>query len=231
MSDTSQFFKIRPFAKIGLFVIPMLILTVAMNKYSPQKSPEGYKSFILAFEFAQTPEQTNTLFVNMQEETYKIMDTGIYIDFGFMIVYSLFLALFFYKSAGVAKMKWLLAGIPLSIVIFFGDFFENIFLLKISNIYHLELNLTAVASLLWKLHIITWIKWGGLSIAFLMISIYLFRGKWLSKIAGLVCLSPLILSFFALNNSPALLSVFTQSVFASFAVIIFYSFLFRNQRL
>lgn len=231
MGAASEFFKIRPFAKIGLIAIPMLIFTILMNKYSPQTSPAGYKSFILAFEFAQTPEQTNTLFANMPDETFKIMDTGIYIDFGFMIVYSLFFALFLYKSAGIAKMKWLLAGIPLSIVIFFGDFFENIFLLKISNIYHSGLNMTSVASLLWKLHLITWLKWGGLSIAFLMVSVYLFRGKWLSKIAAPVCLSPLILGLFALNNSPAFVSIFTQSVFASFAVLIFYSFLFRNQRL
>ena len=230
MSGVSEFFKIRPFAKIGLIAIPMLILTFAMNHYSPQTNPEGYKSFILAFEFAQKPEQTNLLFANMPEETFKIIDTGIYIDFGFMVVYSLFLALFFYKSAATVKMKWLMAGIPISIIIFFGDFFENIFLLRISSIYYSGLNTTALISLLWKLHIITWIKWGGLSMAFLMISIYLFKGNWLSKIAGLVCLSPIILNLLALNNSPSLLSIFTQSVFASFAVIIFYSFLFQNQQ-
>jgi hypothetical protein len=231
MSALSEFFKIRPFAGIGLIAIPILIFIILMNSYSPKSIPEGYSSFILAFEFAKTPEQINTLFTDIQEETYKIIDTGIYIDFGFMIAYSIFLALFFYKSTVVSQMKWLMAGIPLSVVILSGDFFENMLLLQISDMYRTGLNLTAIEPLLLKLHLITWIKWGGLSVSFLMISVYLFRGNRLSKTGAVICFSPFVLNLFALNNSPFNLSIYTLSVFASFTVIIFYSFLFRNQRL
>lgn len=222
-----NFFKDRPFSKNGLLAIPVLFFTIFMGTYFPKIAPEGFKSFILAFEFAQTPAETNSLFLNMSEETIKNINTGIYIDYGFMVMYSLFLILFFIKSAQISNSKWLMTGIPLTIVIFFGDFFENIFLLKITHIYSSGLNETLLLSILQDLHIITWIKWEGLAIAFLMISVYLFKGNWLSKISAFICLIPFVLSFIALNNSPFVLSIFTQSVSAGFGVLIFYSFLFR----
>ena len=222
-------FKNRPFSINGLLAVPILFFTIIMGSYFPKIAPdEGFKSFILAFEFAQTPEETNSLFENLSEETIKNINTGIYIDYGFMVVYSLFLMLFFIKSTQISNVKWLLGGIPLTIVIFLGDFFENIFLLKITHIYSSGLNKTMLESILQDLNIITWIKWEGLAIAFLMISIYLFKGKWLSKIGAIFCILPFLLSFIALNNSPFVLSLFTLSIFVGFGVLIFYSFLFRK---
>ena len=221
------FFKNRPYSKIGLLAIPILFFTIFMGTYFPKVAQEGFKSFILAFEFAQTPAETNSLFMNLSDETIKNINSGIYIDYGFMVVYSLFLVLFFIKSAQISNAKWLLGGIPLTVVIFFGDFFENIFLLKITHIYSSGLNKTMLESILQDLHIITWIKWEGLAIAFLMISIYLFKGKWLSKIGAIICIFPFVLSFIALNNSPFILSIFTLSITVGFGVLIFYSFLFH----
>jgi len=224
-----NYFKTHPMARVTAILTPILLICVIlMGYYSPKQAPEGFKSFILAFEFAKTPEEISLLFENFSIENFNFIDMGIYIDFGFMVAYSLLLAIFFIKSAEILKQKWLLLGIPLSIVIFFGDFFENIILLKITQIGRFGIDDISLTSLLEKLHFITWIKWGGLALAFIMISIALIKGNWLSKIGALVCLSPFLLSFFALNNSPAILSIFTQSVFASFAVLIFYSFLFQK---
>lgn len=223
-----NFFKNRPYSINGLLAVPILFFTIFMGTYFPKIAPEGFKSFILAFEFAQTPAETNSLFMNLSEETIKNINTGIYIDYGFMVVYSLFLILFFFKSSQISNAKWLLGGIPLTIVIFFGDFFENIFLLKITHFYSSGLINTEIESVLQDLHIITWIKWEGLAIAFLMISFYLFKGKWLSKIGAAFCILPFVLSFIALNNSPFILSLFTLSVSIGFGVLIFYSFLFQK---
>lgn len=223
-----NYFKNHPFAKGGFLAIPLIAFVVLMGNYTPQKDSAGFDNFIIAFEFAQTEDEVDTLFINLPPETIKNIDTGIYLDFGFMITYSFFLALFFAKSVRIFNMKWLLAGIPLSVFIFFGDFFENLLLLKITQIYYTRLNKIALVSILEKLHIITWVKWGGLALVFMMISIVLFKGNWLSKLGALACLLPLLFSIVALNNSPAVISIFTQTIFASFAVLVFYSFLFRN---
>jgi len=223
-----NYFKNHPFATGGFLAIPLIVFVVLMDSFTPQKASTGFDSFIIAFEFAQSESDVNTLFINLPPETINNIDTGIYLDFGFMITYSFSLALFFTKSVRIFNMKWLLAGIPLSVIIFFGDFFENLLLLKITQIYYTGLNKIALVSILEKLHIITWVKWGGLALAFMLMSIVLFKGNWLSKLAALACLLPLLFSIAALNNSPAVISIFTQTIFASFAILVFYSFLFRN---
>jgi hypothetical protein len=224
-----NYFKNHPFAKGGFLAIPLIVFVVLMGSYTPQKALVGFDSFIIAFEFAQTEEEVDTLFINLSPETIKNIDTGIYLDFGFMITYSFFLALYFAKSVRIFNKKWLLAGIPLSVIIFLGDFFENILLLKITQIYYTGLNKIALVSILEKLHIITWVKWGGLALAFMMISLVLFKGNWLCKLGALACLLPLLFSSIALNNSPAVISIFTHTIFTSFTVLVFYSFLFRNK--
>ncbi|MCA1759343.1 MAG: hypothetical protein LC658_06205, partial [Bacteroidales bacterium] len=69
-----NYFSKYPFARTGLFIFPILILALSMEFYFPSDAPEGYKSFIVAFEFARTPEEIQTLFSGLSPETIKNID-------------------------------------------------------------------------------------------------------------------------------------------------------------
>lgn len=223
-----KYFKTHPFARLAAILSPLLLCCIIlMNIYTPKEAQEGFKSFTVAFEFAKTKADTDLLFDKLSAETFKLIDTSIYIDYLFIITYSILLIMFFRKSARISNFKWLMAAIPILFVVFFGDFFENIHLLKITAIYRLQIN-ENVEPLLNRLHVITWIKWGGLAVAFLMISVYFFRGNWLNKLASVICFMPFLSGLFALNNSPSTVTLFTNSIFAAFGVVIIYSFFFRK---
>jgi len=175
----SKYFKTYPFAKIGLLAIPLLAFIFLMDNYFPKTAPAGFQSFIIAFEFAQTPADIFLLFKNISPQTIINIDLGNYFDFGFMLTYSIFLGLMFRKATLIFKKKWLLIGIPLTIIILGSDVVENIFLLEITKIYSLHINELVLLPLLQKLHFITWLKWGTLSLAFLLFAVELFKRSWL----------------------------------------------------
>lgn len=218
----------HPFAKAGLIAIPLLLFIVGMDYYFPKTAPGGFKSFIVAFEFAKTPEDIHVLLDSLSVTEIKNTETGNYIDFGFMLFYSVFLSLFFHQATSVFNKKWAFLGIPLSIVVFFSDLFENVILLKITNVYLAALQDSVYLPLLKGLHIITSLKWFGLAAAFFMVSILLFRKGWLSKFAAISAILPLGIAIGGNMQSPNGITVFTNSIFLAFGVLILYSFIFRK---
>jgi len=226
-----NFFKIRPFAKLGIIAIPLLIFMVLMENYFPKTYPEGFQSFIIAFEFAKTPEQIHQLFNGFTADTFRNINIGNYIDYGFMFTYTLFLVLFFKKAANTFNKKWLLTGIPLAIVILFADFLENIYLLQITDIYTPSVTDADLNFVLRKLHIITWVKWGGLACIFALFSVKSMGKKILTHIEGVVFIIPLLLSFWALSNEPLAVSAFTLSIVLAFFLLLFYCFWFKAKKI
>jgi hypothetical protein len=218
----------HPFAKAGLFAISLLFFIVGMDHYFPKNAPAGYKSFIVAFEFARTPEDVHALLDSLSVTEIINTETGNYIDFGFMLFYSVFLSLFFLQASSVFNKKWAFLGIPLSIVVFFADLFENVILLKITKAYLAALQDSVFLPLLKGLHLITSIKWFGLAAAFFMVSILLFRKGWLSKFAAISAILPLGIAIGGNMQSPNGITLFTNSIFLAFGVLILYSFIFRK---
>jgi len=227
----NNYFKTHPFAGIGMLAIPLLLYTVSMEIFFPKTNPEGFQSFIIAFEFAKTPDQINQLFSGFTADTFRNINIGNYIDFGFMFTYTMFLILFFNKAAKTFNKKWLYAGIPLSIVILLADIVENIYLLQITSIYSPTVNSADLASVLHKLHIITWVKWGGLAVIFVLFSIKSFGKKVFSHIEGVAFVVPIILSFWALSNDPMGVSRFTLSIVVAFFLLLFYCFWFKEKKI
>ena len=135
-----RYFKNHPFAKSGLLAIPLLIFIVLMGDYFPKKTPEGFQSFIVAFEFAQSIQDLNVLFSGLSAEEIQKIDIGNYFDFGFMLTYSIFLISLFRKASKEFKRKWLITGILFSVIALFSDFFENLILLEITKVYSTNLN-------------------------------------------------------------------------------------------
>jgi hypothetical protein len=226
-----KYFKTHPFAGIGMFAIPMLLYTISMEIFYPKTNPEGFQSFIIAFEFAKTPEQIHQLFNGFTAEIFRNINIGNYIDFGFMATYSMFLVLFFQKAAKIFNKKWLLLGIPLSVIVLLADIMENIFLLKITGIYSPAVASSELTAILQKLHIATWIKWGGLSVIFALFSIKSLGKKILSHIEGVTFVIPVLFSFWAISNDPMGVSRFTLSIFLAFLLLLFYCFWYKDKKI
>lgn len=225
-----RYFKKYPFSRTGLFILPILILVLFMNFYLPSDAPQGYKSLIVAFEFARTPSEIQVLFADLEPEKLKNIDKVNYIDFGFMLAYSLFLGLMFKKAASVFKKNWLIWGVFLSAFILLADFIENIFLLNITKIYLSGSEIEILTPILKNLHLATWLKWGGLSVAFLLFFIGLRKNTGLTKFTGGVLLLPLPLAIWALSHEPVAETWFVFSVFGAFSALFVFTFTFSKKR-
>lgn len=226
-----NYFLNHPFAKIGILAVPLLMFIILMEIFFPKIHNEGYQSFIIAFEFARTPGELHSLFNGFTDETFRNIDIGNYLDFGFMITYTLFLVLFFQKAAKTFDIRWLLAGIPFSLIVLLADVVENIFLLKITGIYTPEIADSVLIPMLNKLNFATWIKWGALAIIFALFSIRSMGKKILKHIEGVVFIIPLLLIFWALSNNPMGVSRFTLSIALAFFLLLFYCFWYKTKKI
>ncbi len=226
-----NYFAKYPFAPTGLFIFPILALVFFMEFYLPSGAPEGYKSFIVAFEFAKTPAEIQTLFTDLSSETLKNIDKANYIDFGFMLAYSLFFGLMFKKAASVFKRRWLHWGVLLSVFIFLADFAENILLLNITKIYLSGSEIEILIPILKNLHLVTWLKWGGLAVAFVLFFFGMKKNTGLAKFTGASLLLPFPLAFWALNHNPVAETWFVFSVFGAFAGMFVLAFAFKKESL
>lgn len=227
----NNYLKTHPFAGIGMLAIPMLFYTISMEIFFPKTNPEGFQSFIIAFEFARTPDQIHQLFNGFTSDIFRNINIGNYIDFGFLCTYSMFLVLFFKKAAQTFNKKWLLAGVPLSLVVMLADIVENVYLLKIIGIYTPLVTDSELIPLLNKLHFATWLKWGGLSVIFALFSIKSLGKRILSHVEGVVFVIPILFSFWALTNEPMGVSRFTLSIVFAFFLLFLYCFWHKDKKI
>lgn len=227
---TGKYFYNYPFAKTGLLAIPLLLFIFMMKGFFPQSYQEGYKSFIVAFEFAKNPDEIHILFDGFSAEDFRKTDIGNYLDFGFMLTYTLFMVFFFKIGARYFQKKWLLTGIPLSVIVLIADVLENFLMLKITSIYTPDISNAELMPILKSLHIITWIKWGGLAIIFFLHSIKLMGRDLLKSILGAIYIIPLILAFPAFSNNPLWVSLFTHSIFSAFLLMFFNAFRYKRKK-
>ena len=230
MSNISNLFK-SPFANIGLFAIPLVICIVAMNVFFPKESPDNYSSFITAFEFVKTPENVTTLFSLLEPtedatadslsvaEKIAGLNIGNYIDFFFMVIYTLFLFLFFKKAAPHYNLKWLKFGMPLAILALLSDIGENVFLIKIANAYPSTVEMSDNLSVL---PFFVWTKWLALAIVCALGAIAFLLGKKLiTKLLAFVLIIPIILGIMALlTQSDLMIDGFTVSIFVSIGILV-----------
>lgn len=224
-----SYFETHPIAKVGFFVIPLLIFIFLMEKHFPTMAPEGYKSFIIAFEFAKTPEQIHQLLKDLSPSIIQRINTGNYIDFGFMLTYVLFLIFLLRALSKAFSQKWILIGIPICIIILLADIYENVLLLQITSRYSSVVTDVELNSILKILHKITWVKWGGLSVIFTLIATELLKKNLRTSIQGMVCIIPILIGFFALSNNPKIVTWFTFSIFIVFFILIFFSFTYKKE--
>lgn len=223
----NKIFTKRPLVKTGIFGFLLLPFLILINEFSPSidKVPQGYSSSILAFEFASNQEELEEVLLPLTDKEKKDLDSLNYVDFGFMVIYGVFLFLFMARfgslinSPLLSKFKWLA---PL-IVIF--DALENAQLLSLTNSL---LNAQAIEQAILFLGIFTWLKWGLLSLVFLLIGFVMTKMN-LSKWIGYVFFIPFLLGVISfITGLRRLEDIFATSIFLAFFMLFIYCFTYKR---
>ena len=123
-------------AFMGLLTVVMGALVISLFPTTGYDVEAGYGSPVIAFEMARTPDDLISVFGPhghpLQADRVAQMDRGNLFDFGFMIIYSLYMASFFRAAFTSTKNKiWLLFSV-LSLFTGVMDATENIILLKLT---------------------------------------------------------------------------------------------------
>lgn len=209
---------------IGLGVIALSLVTLAVFPQSAPGKIAGIRSPIIAFEFAQTVEEIETLFgpVGSPERAALVaaMDRGNWLDFLYMLLYSAFLASFAIQAARQTGKTWLYAGAALALVALIGDVLENVQLLAITA----KLDSGAFTLELTRLYWFTWLKWGSLALYFLLVGVGLWGNGRFSNLITLVTAITFLLGLFSFNQRGPTTEPFTLAIVLMFLLLIGYSF-------
>jgi|GEM_PF-6451583 len=86
----------RPLMKTGILGLLLIPFVIVMMRLGPTTYPEGYTSAILAFEFVSDQVELSDVLTDIvaDSEAHADLDQTNYIDFGFMMLYGIFLFLF-----------------------------------------------------------------------------------------------------------------------------------------
>lgn len=218
----------RPFIRTAWFGLLLLPFLVLVNCFSPdpEKAPPGYNSVILGFEFVSDQGELSEVLTRLTETDKQDIDMLNYVDFGFMVAYSLFLYLFLRKLANVThatRLRWIKWLVP---IILLSDFIENLQLLQLSGVENALDASTHTPILI--LQVFTWIKWLTLAATLALAGFSLWINKQPFKWVGLVLLLPLILGVGAfISNIRSLENTFATSIFGAFFIIFVYCIIYR----
>jgi hypothetical protein len=226
---------------VGLFTLVIAGVMMFYDKnIKPQNvSHEAYKKApIIAFEFAETPDDINKLFyVNENSEqklNKKFIDKMLFInkiDFVFIISYVLFLALFSLSISRKNKIQIGYLGAIISGIVGLADVMENVQLFSILE--QLDLSATYQPALT-SLNVWTWIKWGLLGVLMVVLLPCLFRKNsgYFDYILGFLMLCVALSGVVAfVSQSPVWIARYTQFIFLLFPVIILYAFVAWRRKL
>ncbi len=217
----------KPFKKIGFIGAAVLVMSIVLLFVFPSEAPwlmDGFFTPIIAFEFVETPGEVQQMFgpINSPERENMVgaMDSGNRLDYIYMVLYSLFLFTFSIQCARERKSGLFYIGAILAVVALAGDFLENRQLLGITS----KLGSGDFGAELHYLNIFTWLKWGGLSMIFLILTAYFIKGNLYSKIVGLLGCLPFILAVLAWAHRSILNEIFALSLALMFVLSIVYCF-------
>ncbi len=221
----------RPFIISGQLGLLMLTMTLVFLIGFPQKAtwlPEGFFTPIIAFEFIETEQEVIEMFTapdgTVDRELVKSMDGINHLDFLYMVVYSLFLMTFAWTSARLSGKKYLYIAVVLAGVVLIFDFLENIQLLGITS----KLESRNFTLELARLHIFTWIKWGGIATIFLLLVPYFSAGGIFSKVMAWSAAVTFLLGLGAFLHRCVLNEIFSLCVGLMFLSIMIYSYFYTS---
>ena len=218
--------------KIGFLGLLVIGMSIVLLMVFPSKAPwmmDGFFTPIIAFEFVQSQSEVYQLFglpdSPDQLSMIKAMDFGNRLDYIYMVLYTSFLFFFSFVCAKNTGQRYYYAGSMLSFVILVADALENIQLLRITA----KITSQDLGKELSLLHCFTWIKWGGITVVFLILAPYFFKGRSYSKVIAALGISSFILSILAYLNRSVLNELLGLSVALMFLMMIVYSFIYKTE--
>ena len=177
---------------------------------------EGYRTPIIAFEFAKT--EADLAFLSGNSELSRTnrdkMDAGHAWDMAFPFAYAGFIVLLLLQLTK-ANNRFMYLGLIFAVLIIPFDINENLTLLKITSALD---NAISIDALLLKLHIATWLKWGaiGMSIAVLTVSFAVSMRFWSALLSLLVVIG--IVACWVSNAKPAIAETMSMLIFLFFLI-------------
>jgi hypothetical protein len=217
----------RPFLIPGLIGLAVILVSVISLIVFPQTSPgqiKGFRSPIIAFEFAETDEEINTLFgadgSPEQAEMVRKMDQGNNLDYLYMLLYSGFLLSFSLLAARQSGQKWVYIGAGLAVLALVGDALENVQLLTITT----NLQSSNFLEALKRLHWFTWLKWGSLALYFLVMAGWFWGNGRFGKLMATIGIINCLLGLTAFIQRGLLTEPFTLFVALMFLLMIIFCF-------
>ena len=217
----------RPYILAGFIGLVVIVVSVINLMVFPQTSPgqiDGLRSPIIAFEFAETVEEINTLFgangSPEQAELVRKMDQGNTSDYLYMLLYSGFLFSFALLATRQTGKKWLVAGAVLAALALVGDALENVQLLNITA----NLQSGDFLAALTRLHWFTWLKWGSLALYFLLIAVCFWGNGRFGKLISIVGVLTFLLGLASFIQRGPATEPFTLSVALMFLLMIVFCF-------
>ncbi|MBP6472130.1 MAG: hypothetical protein KBE23_04920 [Chloroflexi bacterium] len=225
--------KKRPYIFSGLIGLAVIVMSLVTMTVFPQESPgqiEGIGSPIIAFEFAETPEEIYTLLgangTPEQAAMAAAMDQGNRIDYLYMLLYSGFLFTFAMTAVRQTKQRWLYVTAVLALLAFVGDALENMQLFGITA----GLASGDFAVELARLHWLTWLKWGSLATYFVLIGVGLWRGNGrFAKFITITAVVTFLLGLVSFIQRGPATEPFTLAIALMFVLLIGFSFVPRRK--
>jgi hypothetical protein len=221
----------HPFKVSLFFAIPMLAIGAVLLFINPKplnNLPEGFHTPVLAFEFMADADETAALFdVDHPVEYRNAFTWGNAVDYLFMFFYSVFLAFTVLGAIRETGERVIWLAVALCLLVFFADMLENISMAVIVEAYFNREDL--LASHYGNLKFFTWLKWGGLSVVFLMLWGYFFQRNWLGKLIAAVILANFGLSVAAYFHRSIINEWMALSVMLVFLLMVVHHALFRTR--
>jgi len=224
----------RPFFIPSLIGLAVILVSVISLIVFPQTSPgqiEGLRTPIIAFEFAETVEEINTLFgpegSPERADMVRKMDQGNTLDFLYMLLYSGFLVSFAITANKQRPMGLWLIAVGLALLALVGDVLENLQLFQITN----NLESGGFVDALTRLHWFTWLKWGSLAFYFLVIGAWFLGNGRFGKVIAAVAELTFLLGLFAFVARGFITELFALSVALTFLLMIIFSFITKAENL
>jgi hypothetical protein len=163
-------------------MLTMVLSAIMLFKYpSKAELSNGYKTPVLAFEFAQSPEDLKFMTGDSPDAVNNriAMRLGQKYDTIFPFFYAGLIAMCILSISSKINILTIL-GILFSIFIIPSDLYENSIMNSIIDSLESGQSITAQLS---ALHIATWLKWGNIAIAMLILSIQSYLNKdWFPSI-------------------------------------------------
>lgn len=179
--------KNNPFIVSIFFGSLMVVMGVVLMGFNPMPQgnlPLGFKSVVLAFEFIKTNSEVSHFFdiKDLANFLYKFRMVNT-LDYAFMAFYSIFLASFSFVLYRITHINAMLLAVFFALVAWPSDLIENLQIAKIANNIYGNNDES-----LKYLNIFTWIKWGAICGALLIISTFFFKKSLFNLITAMSCL-------------------------------------------